>query len=85
MAIDNEEKSPSAAKAIENNFFMDDFIKSVDSPEEASKVFKQLQPRLSRHGIELKRWLTNWSNITEEIPEDLISLSNTKQVVVEPS
>ena len=42
VGIDNEDDIPIAAKTIQNNFYMDDFINSVDTPEEAIKVFKQL-------------------------------------------
>ena len=35
LGIDNEEEYPIAAKTIQNNFYMDDFIKSVETPEEA--------------------------------------------------
>ena len=85
VAIDNEDEFPIAAKAIQNNFYMDDFIKSVETPEEAIKVFKQLQPLLSKHGFELKKWITNSDVLTNAIPEDLRSISKTKQVEVEPS
>ena len=59
VATDNEDEFPIAAKAIQNNFYMDDFIKSVETPEEATKVFKQLQPLLSKLGMELKKWIAN--------------------------
>ena len=64
---------------------MDDFIKSVETTEEAIEVFNQLQPLLSQHGFELKKWISNDDAVTEAIPEDLKSVSNTKQVEVEPS
>ena len=51
VANDNEDEFPIAAKAIQNNFYMDDFIKSVETPEEATKVLNQLQPFLSKHGF----------------------------------
>ena len=76
---------PIAAKAIQNNFYMDDFIKSVETPEEAIEVINQLQPLLSQHGFELKKWISNNDEVTEAIPEDLKSISNTKQVEVEPN
>ena len=63
---------------------MDDFIKSVETPEEAIKVFKQLQPLLSKHGFELKEWIASSDVVTNAIPEDLRSISNTKQIAVEP-
>ena len=44
VAIDNEEEFPIAAKAIQNNFYVDDFIKSIDTPDEVINTFKQLQP-----------------------------------------
>ena len=84
VAIDKEDEFPIAAKTIQNNFYMDDFIKSVETPEESIKVFKQLQPSLSKHGFELKKWITNSEVVTNAIPEDLRSISNTKQVEVEP-
>ena len=52
VGLDNEEMYPISAKAIQNNFYMDDFIKSVETPEEAIKVFNQLQPLLSQHAEE---------------------------------
>ena len=64
---------------------MDDFVKSVGTPEEAIKVFKQLQPLLSKHGFELKKLITNSDTVTIAIPEDLRSTSKTKQVEVEPN
>ena len=47
VGLDNDKECPIAAKAIQNNFYMDGFIKSVETPEEAIKVFNQLQPLLS--------------------------------------
>ena len=85
VGLDNEEKYPIAAKAIRNNFYMDDFIKSIETPEEAIEVLNQLQPLLSRQGIELKRWIINNDAVTETIPQDLKSISKTKQVEVEPN
>ena len=85
VAIDNEDEIPIAARTIQNNFRVDDFIKSVETPEEAIKIFKQLQPLLSKHGFELKKWITNSDAVTNAIPEDLRSISKTKQVEVESS
>ena len=85
VGLDNEKDYPIAAKAIQNIFYMDDFIKSVETPEEAIEVFNQLQPLLSRHGFELKKWISNNDAVTKAIPEDLKSINNTKQVEVEPN
>ena len=85
VGLDNEEQYPIATKAIQNNFYMDDFCKSVETPEEAIEVFNLLQLLLSQHGFELKKWISNNDAVTEAIPEDLKSISNTKQVEVEPN
>ena len=53
------------------NFYMDDFIKSVETPEEAIEVFNQLQPILSQHGFELMKWISNSSAVSKAIPEDM--------------
>ena len=58
VGLDNEEGYPKATKALQNNFYMEDFLKSVEPPEEAIQFFSQLQPLFSRHGLEL----------TEKIP-----------------
>ena len=63
---------------------MDNFIKSVETPEEATEIFNQLQHLLSKLGFELK-WISNKNEVTKAIPEDLKSISNTKQVEVEPN
>ena len=64
VGLDNEKECPIAAKAIQNNFYMDDFIKSVETPEEAIVVFNQLHLLLSRHGFELKKWISNNDAVT---------------------
>ena len=84
VGLDNE-KEYLIAKAIQNNFYKDDFIKSVETIEEAIELFNQLQTLLSQHGFEKKKWISNNDAITKAIPEDLKSISNTKQVEVEPN
>ena len=84
MAIVNEEFQI-AAEAIQDNFCMHDFTKLVDTPDEAINVFKQLQPLMSKHGFELKKRITNCNKVINEIPEELGSISGTKQVKKEPS
>ena len=85
MGLDNEEMYPISSKAIQNNFDMNNFIKSVENPEEAIEVFNQLQSLLSQRGFELKKWISNKDAVTKAIPEDLRSISNTKQVEAEPN
>ena len=78
VGLDNEEEYPIATKAIQNNFYMDNFIKSVETPDEAIEVFNQLQILPSQYGLKLKKWISNNDAVNEAIPEDLKSISNTK-------
>ena len=64
---------------------MDDFIKSVETPEEANEVFSQLRHLLWQHGFQLTKWVSNSNEVWKAIPVDLKSISNTKQVEVEPN
>ena len=84
VAIDDEDEFPIAAKANQNNLYMENFLKSDDTLEEAINVFNQLQPFLLKNGFELKTWFTNCSRFTEENPEDLRKISDTKKVEMEP-
>ena len=85
FGMDNEDESPIAAKAIHNNFYMDDLIKSVETAKEGIELFNQLQLLLSKNGFELKKWISNNDEVNALIPEGLKSVSNTKQVDVEPN
>ena len=84
MGLDNEEEHPLATEAIQNNSYMNDFIKSVETQEEAIEFFNQPQPLLSQHRFELKKLIKNNDAVSEAIP-DLKSISNTKHVEVEPN
>ena len=70
VGLDNEREYPIASKAIQNNFYMDDFIKSAETPEEATEACNQLQHLLSRHGFELKKWISNNDASAKAIPEE---------------
>ena len=85
VGIDNKDQSPIAAKAIANNFYMDDFMKSFQTVEEGKQIFRQLQPLLSKYGFELKKWISNEESINELIPEDLRSKSAVKKIEIDPT
>ena len=56
---------------------MSDFIKSVETPEEAIEFFNQTQTLLAQYGFELKKWINNNNAVTKAIPEDLSSISRS--------
>ena len=43
VGLDSEEEHLIQNEARPNNFYMDNFIKSVETPEEATEMFNQLQ------------------------------------------
>ena len=71
VGLDNEEMYPIASKAIQNNFYMDDFIKLVETPEEAIEVFRQLRHLFSQHGFQLTKWISNSDEVCKATPVDL--------------
>ena len=59
------------ASLINRNFYMDDFVKSVASEEEAVEVYKSLRKFLADGGFQLAKWICNSEKVMEEIlPED---------------
>ena len=59
------------AKLINRNFFMDDFVESVASEEEAVGIYKSLRKSLADGGLQLTKWICNSEKVMERIsPED---------------
>ena len=79
--LDNEQLYPIAAIALESNPYMNDFIKSFDSTEEAIEVFSQIH-HLSNHGFELNKRISNNDEVFKTISEDVQSTNKMKQVDV---
>ena len=82
---DNKDTHPVAANAIKRNFYMDDFIKSVNTVQEGINCFNQLQPLLSSYGFDLKKWISNSNEVNSIIPEDLRSSADVKTIEQEPT
>ena len=82
-AIDNKDEFPLVAKCIERNFYMDDFLKSVKTTEEAKQIFHSLVQLLQKGGFSLKKWLSNSKDVMESIPEEFQSNASVKQLEVE--
>ena len=49
-SVDNQVDHPKAAKAIEKNFYMDDFAKSVTTVEKQSMSTKMLEQPFKKEG-----------------------------------
>ena len=82
-ASDNKEMYPITVKGVKINFYMEDFIKSLETSEEAFEVINQQKPFLSKQGFESTKWMSNNDAVIVAIAENLKSISNTNQVDVE--
>lgn len=65
LAHDEGERYPEAARALRKGFYVDDFIWSVDTVEQALDIQQQLVQLLSRGGFELRKWSSNSSQVLD--------------------
>jgi len=66
---DQEGRFPEASKIAARNFYVDDLLVSVDSPEEASTLAHQICTTLSDKGFRLTKWMSNSKEVMNSIPE----------------
>ena len=71
-AEDNVETYPKAQSAIKSYFYMDDYIQSFDSPENANATAFEVKNCLRAGGFRLTKFLSNHQQALQCItPEDL--------------
>ena len=66
-ARDNDKFYPEAAKAVFENFYMDDYLDSVESPEKAINRSKELVHLLHLGGFKLTKFVSNVPNLADRI------------------
>ena len=66
-ARDNAKFYPEAAKAVLENFYMDDYLDSVETPEKAINRSKELVHLLHLGGFKLKKFISNVPNLVDRI------------------
>ena len=71
------------SKNNKNNFHMDVFNRTVDTPDEANDMFNQLPHLFSQLGFELENWRNNSDDISKTSAVALKLISNKKQIEVE--
>ena len=83
--IDNKTLHPLASRAIERNFYIDNFAKSVATKEEAIELYQQLKQSLCNGGLNLTKWLSISTAVMESF-DDADKVEKTiKSFEVEPS
>ena len=82
---DNKVEFPEASFTIDRNFYMDDLVKSVDTPQQAIECYRQLVETLKRSGFTLKKWASNCPEVTENIPLENRLEANEVMLNAEPT
>ena len=66
----NENFDPDVASTVNRSFYVDDLLKSVENPEEAIRLSKQLCEMLSLGGFRLTKWISNSRAVLNAIPQN---------------
>ena len=72
-ARDNVSQYPEATKPVQKNFYMDDYLDSVESPERALKRSKELVHLLQLGGFKLTMFVINVPNLADRIDDSPLS------------
>ena len=71
-AKDNSDDfDPEVARSVEKNFYVDDYLKSVESHEKAISLVDQLRNLLARGGFNLTKWVSNSRAVLKTISRQL--------------
>ena len=79
VAKDNAFNDQSIVRTVQRNFYMDDFLKSVRTPQEATKVHQKVRDILIKRGFNLTKWITSDNEVKSQIPEADRSMIVVKQ------
>ena len=71
---DHIQNFPLAAKCVEENFYMDDLLKSCSNIEEAANLAQDLTAMLGRGGFNLTKWTSNDKSLNQLLPGNVNNL-----------
>ncbi|XP_062557800.1 uncharacterized protein LOC134222655 [Armigeres subalbatus] len=67
------EMYPLAARALKNDFYVDDMLTGADNIETASQMMNEMIKLTSSGGFNLRKWSSNSSTLLDLLPDNLIS------------
>ena len=67
LASDHASQFPKAARFVKENFYVDDGLASVGTPEEAIQLIKDAKTMLSNGNLELHGFLSNHDQVADEL------------------
>lgn len=81
IALDIEDRLPEISKIIRKQFYVDDLILSVESVEKAIEIAKCIYEELSKYGFPLRKWSSNYREVLDGLPENILLSSLKKQII----
>ena len=84
VAKDNAVNNESVVRAVQRNFYIDDFLKSVRTPQEAIEIYQKVRDILIKGGFNLTKWITSDDEVKSQIPETDMSTKVVKTFEAEP-
>ena len=79
-AVNNE----SVVRTVQRNFYMEDLLKSVRTPQEAIEIYQKVRDILIKGGFNLTKWITIDDEVKSQIPETDRSTKVVKTFEAEP-
>ncbi|XP_055543581.1 uncharacterized protein LOC129729124 [Wyeomyia smithii] len=77
LAIDGSQKYKLGAKAVDEDFYMDDFLSGADTIKEAIQLQKEVQALLAEGGLDLRKWCSNCPQVLENLPTEALGGETT--------
>ena len=84
VAKDNAVNDENLVKVVQRNFYMDDFLKSVRTPQEAIEIYQKVRDILIKGGFKLTKWIASDDEVKSHIPETDRSTKVVKTFEAEP-
>ena len=69
--IANKTSLPHVATALNDAFYVDDFLGGADSRESAQKLIENLRGEFNKHGFPLRKWASSDPELIRNMPNDL--------------
>ena len=80
LSIDEECNFPVAATVLGRDFYVDDLLTGVQTPQEAIKLRQDLQSLLSKGNMKICKWDSNSPIVLDSIPQELCETNSHIQV-----
>ncbi|XP_055543304.1 uncharacterized protein LOC129728864 [Wyeomyia smithii] len=84
LAMDEQTHFPLAARAVEQDVYMDDVLTGVDNEETALNLGMQLEEMLEKGGFRLRKWASNCPSALQGMSEDNLALIKTEGYQLDP-